>query len=347
MFEQKDEERKDKAIIARQEWGDSMKLFFNTLLYGDPKTKRILWSMVICSVLSVALIIAAIALQKLSLFGPVVILVVAVILISQMYDFNELKEDEEIEDDKPVEPEDVLVIYTEKKMKQVFVKFRVKPDHRAIMVDSSEKYKIKQTPAYAWVFRGRLHILLLEKNPREITIPLSVVGPVRYHRAVPISSKGEYVQFHKPTLLAGVFSDYLPSTYEQGKGSIKRRFKNLYIIGEDIAITNRSVRHIFDLTGTSFKIEDKLTESGDYGEDFIDMYKAYTLFHDQVIDANQYKQQVTRILDDMAMSNMLDAELGINLEKMQTCHFITPDYAKYCLEKRVKTVNENKKKSKR
>lgn len=316
------------------------------MLYGDAKTKRILWSMVICSLLSVALIIAAMVLQKLSLFGLVLVLVVAVILISQTYDFNELKEVEEPSDDKPVEPEDVLTVYTERRLKQVFVKYRVKPDHRTIMIDRSEKYKIKETPAYAWIFRGRLHILLLEKNVREITLPLALVGPVRYHRGVPVSTKGEYVQFRKPSLLAAVFSDYLPSTYEQGKGSIKRRFKNLYIIGEDIAITNRSVRHIFDLTGTSFRIEDKLTKSGDYGEDFIDMYEAYTLFHDQVIDANQYKRQVTKILDDMAVSNMLDQELTINLEKMQSCHFITGDYAHYCLEKRVKEAKERKKKSK-
>lgn len=317
-------------------------MFFNTLLYGDPKTKRILWSMVICSLLSMGLIIAAMALQKLALFGPVLILVAIVILIAQTYDFNELKEDEEPDADKPVEPEEVLVRYTEKKLKQVFVKFRVKPDHRTIMIDSSEKYKIKQIPAYAWVFRGRFHILLLEKTAREITLPLNTVGPVRYRRAVPVAPKGEYVQFNKPSLLSSVFSDYLPSVYEKGKGTIKRRLKNLYVIGEDIAITNRSVKHIFDLTGTSFQIEDKLTMSGDYSEDFIDMYKAYTLFRDQVLDANQYKQQVTQILDNMAVSNMLDAELKINLEKMQGFYFITADYANYCLEKRVKEVNAQK-----
>lgn len=322
-----------------------MKQFFNTLLYGDAKTRRILWSMTICALLALVLIIIAVLSETPSLFGMALILVAVVVLISQLYDFKQLKDAAvNVDENIPVPPEDILVKYTEKRLHQVFIRFRVRPDHRPVMIDHSEKYKIKETPAYVWVFRGRFHILLIEKNAREIVLPVAAASKVIYRRAVPVNMKGEYVQFRKPSLLSGVFSDYLPDIYDYGQGGIKRQMKNLYVIDEDIALTNRSIKHIFDLTGANFEIEDRITQSGDYGQDFIDMYKAYTLFRDGVLDANEYKKRVTKILDDMAVSNMLDAELTINLEKMQSFHFLTADYAKYCLEKRVKMLNEQKKK---
>lgn len=320
-----------------------MKRLLDTLRYGDSSTKRILWSMLLFSVLTVVCVAFALIRQRYILFGPAFICLAVVIVIVQMYDFSEIKDDKLAELTKPVAPEDILVRYTQKHIKQIFVRFRVKPDHRQILIDASSHYKISQTPGYVWVSRNQLHILLLEKEVRQIMLPLTQVGPIRYRRAVPVNPKGEYIQFRKPSLLSNLFSDFLPRVYEHGQGGIKQRYKNLYMIGEDILISAKSARQILDLTGTDFVISDKLTQSGEYSEDLVEMYQAYTLFRDQVIDANEYKQKVMHILDDMAVSNMLDQELTLNLDKMQSFRFITPDYATYCLEKRVKYLNQNRK----
>ena len=320
-----------------------MKQWFDTLRYGDRATKRILWSMLIFSVLTIVCVVVALLRHRYMLLGPAFVCLAIAIVISQMYDFKELKADRLADFKKPVAPEDVLVRYTQKHIRQIFIRFRVKSDHRRILIDASVKYKISQTPGYVWVYRNQLHILLLEKEVRQIVLPLTQVGPVRYRRAVPVNPKGEYIQFRKPSLLSNVFSDYLPQVYERGQGGIKQQYKNLYMIGEDILITAKSAGQIMDLTGTGFVISDKLTESGEYGDDFIEMYQAYTLFRDQVLDANAYRLRVMTILENMAVSNMLDQELTVNLDKMQTFRFITPEYATYCLEKRVKLRNQNRK----
>lgn len=315
-----------------------MKMYLNALRYGDSKTKLILWAMILLPIIAVAIAIGAIVTAKYSSFILTFVLLVVTFMIGSQYDFTKLQ-DVDIDDDKPIAPEDILVRYTEKRMKQVFIKFKVKPDHRPILIDRSEKYKIKETPAYIWVLRGQVHILLIEKNARELVLPATSFRTVTYRRGVQVNYKGEYRALMKPSLISQAFSEYLPSTYDRGSGSIKKSYKNLYIIGEDIAVTNRSVSQIFDLLDSNFEIKDRITESDEYGEDFVDMYKAYTLFRDQVIDAEAYKSKVLRILENMAISNMLDVELKINLDKMQNLHFITEEYVRYCLEKRIKIKN--------
>lgn len=322
-----------------------MKTFFNTLLYGDAKTKRILWSMVILAALALILSVAAIIRHQPNLFVFAMVLAIAAVIISQQYSFHDFTVGGDPDIKEPVAPEDVLVRYTEQRIQQVFVKYKVKQNHRLVMVDSSEKYNISQTPAYIWMNHTKFHMVLMEKNAREIVLPLSAVGKVRYKRAVPVNIITDYIQFRKPSLLAALFEDYMPTVYERGKGAVKRQYKNLYIIDEDIALTNRSVKQVFDLTGARLQITDDVTESGDYSEDFIEMYHDYTLFRDHVIDASQYRDRVNKILDDMAVSNMLEPELLINLEKMQRFHFLTPDYANYCLEKRKKATENKKKKA--
>lgn len=322
-----------------------MKKFFNTLFYGDSKTKKIMWSIVILAALAVVFSAAALIRHQPNLFVFAMVLVIAAVIISQQYSFQDLTVAENPDIKEPVAPEDVLVRYTEHRIKQVFIKYKVKPDHRLVIVDSSEKYNIRQTPAYIWMKHTKFHMLLMEKNAREIVLPLSAVGKVQYKRAVPVNMISDYIQFRKPSLLAALFEDYMPTVYERGKGAVKRQYKNLYIIGEDIALTNRSIRQVFDLTGARLQITDNVTESGDYSEDFIEMYHDYTLFRDHVIDASQYRDRVNKILDDMAVSNMLEPELLINLEKMQRFHFLTPDYANYCLEKRKKVMEHKKKKA--
>ncbi len=313
-----------------------MRQLFNTLLYGDSKTRRILWTLVVLTILALLVTIVALLTKQTNLFALAVILGVVVLIISQQYTFSDLSMEAEPEDTKPVAPEDVLTRYTEKRLQQIFVKYRVRPNHRLVMVDSSEKYKIKQTPAYIWTSQKKFHMLLMEKNARELVLPLASACRLGYKRGVPVDIRKDYIQFRKPSLLAAMFEDYLPTTYERGQGPVRQQYKNLYLLGDEIALTNRSVNEIFELTGANFKIQDSITESGDYSEDFIEMYQDYTLFRDHIISGNQYRDRVTKLLDDMAVSNMLDPELEINLQKMKNFHFLTEEYANYCLEKRRK-----------
>ncbi len=314
--------------------------------YGDGKTRVLMLSIAGLILGALIFVVLAIVLPMMNLFAIALVMIVIAIVLSQQYTFSDIRPYEELDEVTLANmlPEDILTHYDEERLKMVFIKFRVRADHKPILIDRSEKHKILQTPAYIWALKGQVHILLFEKTPREIVLPETSFRVVRYRRNAPVNIKGEYVQFRKPSLLKKVFEDYLPEVHERGSGSVKRPCKNLYIIGDDIEITARSVKNVLSMIDSNFEIKDKFTESGEYGEEFNEMYRAYTLFRDQVTDAVAYKNVVTRILDEMAYSNMLDSNLKHTLDRMIEVHFISEDYYRYCLEKRVAFKNSQKKK---
>ncbi|MBR6222821.1 MAG: hypothetical protein IKQ71_05245 [Lachnospiraceae bacterium] len=326
-----------------------MRSFINTMKYGDGKTKALMLSIAGLIVGALVLVVLAILLPMMNLFAVALVMIVIAIVLSQQYTFSDIRPYEELDEVTLANmlPEDVLTHYDEERLKMVFIRFRVRADHKPILIDRSEKHRINQVPAYIWVLKGQVHILLFEKTPREIVLPEMGFRVVRYRRNAPVNIKGEYVQMKKPSLLKKVFEDYLPQVHERGSGSVKRGFKNLYIIGDDIEITAKSAKNVFDMIDSNFEIDDKFTRSGEYGEEFIEMYKAYTLFRDQITDAVVYKNTVTRILDEMALSNMLDSALKHNLDQMMEVHFISEDYYKYCLEKRIALKKEQMKQMKK
>ena len=94
---------------------------------------------------------------------------------------READDDGQIAQDKPKQTEEqpvaaltqeTVMTYDRKKVKKTLHKFKVRREHRMIFVDHSDKLQVKQTPAYIWVEKKEFHLLLIEQEPRHITIPL-------------------------------------------------------------------------------------------------------------------------------------------------------------------------------
>ena len=67
---------------------------------------------------------------------------------------------------------------------------------------------------------------------------------------------------------------------------------------------------------------------------FKDAYKANIKLRDNVLDANGYADSITRILDDMAHSNISYAEFKDTLNLMTKNKLITDEYANHYMDVR-------------
>ena len=81
--------------------------------------------------------------------------------------------------------QETVTTYDRKKVKKTLHKFKVRREHRMIFVDRSEKLKANQTPAYIWVEKKDFHLLLIEQEPRHITIPLYQIKNITYLVSAP------------------------------------------------------------------------------------------------------------------------------------------------------------------
>ncbi len=88
-----------------------------------------------------------------------------------------------------------LESYDEKKLKQVFYKYKVKRDHKCIIIDSWKQHQVLQAPAYIWISRKKVHFLIVEKETREIEVPRTEFTTLLYHPGIVCRTKEEYPQF--------------------------------------------------------------------------------------------------------------------------------------------------------
>lgn len=59
--------------------------------------------------------------------------------------------------------EEEISSYDRRKLRKTLHKYKVKNDHRMVLIDHCEKLSIFQTPAYIWVDGREFHILLIEQ----------------------------------------------------------------------------------------------------------------------------------------------------------------------------------------
>ncbi len=232
--------------------------------------------------------------------------------------------------------EDDFKRYDRKTIKKTMHRYKVKRDHRLVMIDRCEKLAIKQTPAYVWVKDKDFNILLIEQEPRHIVIPVYRMKEMTYLKKQIVNEDVDYGPFKGKSMLAEMFRPYLPDYSHSTVVDDLSSYKNLYGFGPDIYVTNRSAKQIFDLLALPFRVDDKVTLSAKVNNYFKDTYKANILLRDNVIDANGYADRIASILDGMAHSTISYNEFKETLNLMVKNKLITQEFAQYYMTVRDK-----------
>lgn len=253
-------------------------------------------------------------------------------------DYSDLDdEDAETHEPESVHPtEEVIKSYDKKKIKKTLHKYKVRKDHRMVLIDFCDKYNIRQTPAYIWAEDSKFHILLIEKEPRYITLPLYNISQITYLKKQPANPDEDYKSIQGNSIMAELFKPYLPDYLHSNVVEDLTSYKNLYGIGPGIYFTNQSAKHLFDLLSAEFIVDDKVTTSTKVNHYFKDSYKANIMLRDSVIDANGYADRISNILENMAMSTLSNNEFKDTLNLMIKNKLITQEFATYYMEVRDK-----------
>lgn len=222
-----------------------------------------------------------------------------------------------------------LDAYDEKKLKQVFYKYKVKRDHKCIMIDSWEQYHVFESPAYIWISHRQLHVLIMGAETREIEVPEASMKVLRYHPGVVCRTKEEYPQFRSKTMLAGVFSKNLPSYHSGNRNGRPVIYKNLFELGNGMFVTNTSARVVLDMLQPVFQVEDSITEDVHCQEIVKDIYKLGILLRNLVYTAKEYKNLLNEKLQFLCDASMSEEEYDEILQTLFDMKLITNEYKEY------------------
>lgn len=351
-----------------------MKRIWNALRYGDAETKKCIGSVIFFSVLAIGLVIASGILGYFYLFIFGMLAGVVALMISQTFtlvedDFvAEIKRDGEKgtvrtvsavkngtthtdngkrekkpkEDIHPANKEEDAVTqfdhYNAQVLKKIKKKYRIKKDHRPIIIDFSKSYRIKECPAFIWRIHNKVYLLLLEKEPRRICISRDLIRNMGYMPNVKADRSKEYIAFQKESLITMVFKEYLPDYYDSRVKNDELKYKNLYMIYPDIYISNRSAAEVMDLLCLNFMPQDKITKSEKINGFFKRVYAANILFKDRVYSITEYKAVVEKTLGEMCYAQMPDREFVLTLENLVKGRLISQQYADHYMEIREKVA---------
>ena len=250
---------------------------------------------------------------------------------------KKLKEKEPKEETKEeITKEEVIESYNKKKIKKVMHTYKVIRNHRMVLVDHCTKLDIHQAPAYIWIADKEINLLLIEKEPRLLTLPIFSVTDINYLKKQPANPDIDYTHLKGNSLLANLFKPYLPDYAHSTVVDDLTAYKNLYGIGPGIYFTNNSAANLFSLLAVNFNVKDKVTLSNKVNAYFKEAYKANILLRDNVIDANGYADKISKTLDDMAHSTISYNEFKETLNLLIKNKLITQEFAMYYMDVRDK-----------
>lgn len=226
--------------------------------------------------------------------------------------------------------------YNEQVLRQVKRRYHVRKEHLPIIIDNSRSYHIKECPAFIWRVHNKVYLLLLEKEPRKISISRDLIKHVGYVPHVRVDRAEEYKAFEKENLVTSVFREYLPDyfNYKSERGSY--RAKNLYSIYPDIQITARSIAKVMDLLYMNFMPSDRITRSDQFNGFFKRIYAAHILFSDKAYSITEYKYAVEKVLGELCHAEMSQREFINTLENLVKGRFISQEYADYYYKVNIK-----------
>jgi len=232
-------------------------------------------------------------------------------------------------------------------IKRIMVSYKVRKDHLPIMIDSWEDENVKQCPAYIWVTRGSVFYLIFEKKPKRIKVDKSKIGHMTYHPGVQAARDQEYQEYRKPSFAALTFGSLVPTYYEESERGKVAYKKNLYQVDPGVMITNTSVRSVMKILKLDVVIEDKVTKSERHSSYYKEAYKINILWKDGVYTTAEFKTKIKEMLQNMAEANISTQVFNDNLRQLIAGRMITKEYAEYYMDIRKKTnTKSNNKKGK-
>lgn len=242
--------------------------------------------------------------------------------------FNQERPEEKEEKEK----EPVIKKYNKKSIRKLMIKYRVKREHRKIIIDTSSTFHIRQCPAYLWKHRREVYFLLLEKEPRIIKISMEKIQEIGYKKMVEAKPSSDYQEFTEPSLITKLFTEFLPQYKEGSYRGKMGSYKNLYVVTPDICVTNTSAESLFDVLEVEFAVHDDVTNSRNYSEYYKTAYKINILWKDGVISTGEYKSRIKHLLNHVASEPIARKIYDELLQQLVEHKLITKEYASYYQE---------------
>ncbi len=211
-------------------------------------------------------------------------------------------------------------------------KYKVKEEHRRVMIDFCMPFRIRQCPAYIWKDKKNLYFLLLEKEARMIKFPCKDIGDIIVRRGVLARPADEYQELQENRMIHMIFGNLLPKYYQKEKSYRKEYQKNLYSVGSGIWCTSGSVSNMLKILPSKFSLEDNRLDS--MNSYYKEIYIARILFFDGILSPKQYKEKVLEILSTLVKSDLSNSTIQDYLSQMMMTGLLPKEYVDFALSKR-------------
>lgn len=332
---------------------------FNSMIYGNAKTKLFLWSVVVLTLGAVFMVLAGLILGIPSVgMGGVVVGLVALI-VSQSVSLKDLQREkkkkgtkdrghgtlqqdshpkEEMRTDtaatdeksrrrREKEKAQYLSSMNQKKLKKVMKEHKVNQIHVKVMIDSYPAKKIEQAPAFMWRTDTMLHFMVLTGQAEEFEVPLAEIKGILLSKDVPANRERDYIFFQYSSFLAKMFQPYLPEYFESTKDGELRVTKNTFRIEPGIYLTNSSVANLRRvlLPGVAFQVDDAVIASQRFNEYFKELYRQSILCKNLIITLEEYREKVRETMDALLEAPISGREFVNTVYDLKKYRLITPN----------------------
>jgi len=245
---------------------------------------------------------------------------------------EEAEQEEEREAEYESE-ENPLLQYDEKKLKKLFVTYKVKKHHVPVMIDMCQAERIVQSPAYMWKDAYYLYFLVLGEEARLIKSKLAESNTIYIRRGMAARPMEEYAEMNEPSLISMVFGSLLPKYYKKEDSPYRMEYrKNLYSAAPGIWCTSASVKNMLKLLPERFELDDGKNE--DESVYYQEIYNARVMYWDGIYSGQEYKEKVLDVLGGLIHAELGDSTVKEYLNAMLRKGLIPREYAEYVLSKR-------------
>lgn len=234
--------------------------------------------------------------------------------------------------------------YNEDEVKRLLVQYKVKKESFLVLIDSSEKYRIKKCPGYVWSDKKNVYFLLLEKKPRTIAIPRLEIGGMRYEKGIIITDMEEYKKIKDSIFLYSMYRELFPKYYRTVTNGLSTFKKNLFIIGEDIRITTKSANGVMKASQCKLELNAKQFDKERFDCYFEEIYKVNLLYREEVWNREEYKEQLSSILTRLAHHEEKIEVYQNTIMQLAQYQLISQKYAEYFLDYRHQLERNKRKK---
>lgn len=230
--------------------------------------------------------------------------------------------------------ENAMVSVTEEKLRRLLVRYKVKQEHVPVVIDLCIPEHIRQLPGFAWVDGGDLKILLIDRKPRMLERPLLTLQEMTVERGITVKASNEYVELRESSVLKKAFTDYLPRYQKKEVNGRTMVVKNLYVLDEDIKFTSNSVNELKKLFSFRIEVPDRRLEMEGVSPYYKEIFVQSFLWRDGILSLEQYRQEVERVLTELASPRISYGEFETTLSAMISSGLLPAEYRTFANARR-------------